>query len=82
MKKILLLLSLISIVFAFLTIISVNHQPFAGVRGCCMERDNPRSNNWYENGLSFRKCQERNREIDREDNLYERRGLIYWEENC
>ena len=80
MKKVLLLLALMAIVFTFLTIISFNDQPYAG-GGCCMERDNPRSSHWYENGVSFRKCQDLNRRRDNDD-LYERAGYIYWEENC
>ncbi len=34
-----------------------------------------------ENGLSFGKCRDLNRREDG-DNLYERRGLIYWDQNC
>ncbi len=80
MRKILFLIALVPVVFAFLTIISFNDQPFAG-GGCCMERDNLRTSDWYENGLSFRKCQDLNRRKDGDD-LYERKGYFYWDENC
>lgn len=80
MKKFLLLLALTSIVFAFPTVISFNDESFAR-SGCCMERNSTRNNNWYENGLSFGKCRDLNRRKDG-DNLYERRGLIYWDQNC
>lgn len=80
MRKILLLLVLVSIVFTVPTIISFNDQSFAG-GGCCMERNSKSSSNWYENGLSFKKCRSLNQERDGDD-LYQRRGFIYWDENC
>ena len=46
-----------------------------------MERNSKSSSNWYENGLSFKKCRSLNQERDGDD-LYQRRGFIYWDENC
>ena len=80
MKKVLLLLALTAIVFTVPTIISFNDQSFAG-GGCCMERNNRRINDWYENGLSFRKCRDLNQEKDNDD-LYEKNGHIYWSRDC
>jgi hypothetical protein len=80
MKKFLLLLALTSIVFAFPTIICFDDQSFAG-GGCCMERSSKRSQNWRPNGLDFSTCRDLNQNRD-DDDLYERRGYIYWEEYC
>jgi hypothetical protein len=80
MKKRLFLIALITIVLAAPTIISFDDQSYAG-GGCCMQRNSKSNNNWYENGLSFKKCRSLNERTDGDD-LYERRGFIYWDENC
>jgi hypothetical protein len=81
MKKLFLLLAIISLLFAIPSIVQIGDQPLAEGGGCCMERDNLSEDNWYDNGLSRRKCLDLNRRKDG-DNLYMKTGYIYWERNC
>jgi hypothetical protein len=80
MKKILLLLALILLMIGLPGILTLEEQSSAG-GGCCMERSSRNSKIWRPNGLSFRRCRDSNRKRDGDD-LYERKGYIYWEENC
>ena len=80
MKKLLLLIVLFSLVFFLPAIIDLDNHPSAQ-QGCCLERDSLSSDNWYQNGLSFRKCRDLNERRDGDD-LYSRRGYIYWDEGC
>ncbi len=80
MKRLLLLLALVSLCFTLPTILSLNDQSFA-VRGCCKERRSLSSDDWNENGYSFRKCRDLNKKKDNDD-LYKKRGYLYWDENC
>lgn len=83
MKKILLILALISLFFGLPTILSLDVNLLA-VRGCCMQRDSLSSHNWYNNGLDFRSCRDLNSRTDGDDDdlFHKKVGLIYWEENC
>lgn len=80
MKKVALIFTFAFLMLAIPSMIYLDYQTSAG-GGCCMERDSQSSHNWYENGLSFRKCREENQKRDGDD-LYQRTGSIYWEQNC
>jgi hypothetical protein len=80
MKRFFLLIVLISFVLLLPAIIDLEDN-LSAQRGCCMERKSLSSNSWHRNSLSFRKCRDENRRRDG-DNLYERRGYIYWNGNC
>jgi len=81
MKKLFLLLAIVTLLFAIPNIVHIGDQPLADSGGCCMERDDLSEQNWYDNGLSRRKCKDLNKRRDG-DNLYLRTGYIYWEKEC
>jgi hypothetical protein len=81
MKKTLLILSLVLITLIFPKIFFDANNFFAQQRGCCMQL-NSRTGQYYRNGLNFRQCQELNSNLDRGDNLFERRGYVWWNVNC
>lgn len=80
MRKLVLIFIFVFLMVAVPSIIYLDYQTLAG-GGCCMERNSKSSYSWYENGLSFRKCREENQRRDNDD-LYQRTGYIYWDENC
>jgi hypothetical protein len=80
MKKFILLISIVFFIFIFQVIINIGDDPLAQ-RGCCKERNSLSTNNWRENGLSFRRCRDLNSQRDNDD-LYIPRGYVYWDEGC
>jgi len=81
MKKIILILSLVLFTLIFSDIIFLSGNFFAQTRGCCMQKD-PRTGQWYQNGLNFRQCQDLNSNMDRGDNLFNMSGSVWWNVNC
>lgn len=59
--------------------IPYSNQIFA-VDGCCKERPSLTSE-WRPNGMSFRDCENSNRNKDG-DNVLDQRGLVWWDVRC
>jgi len=52
----------------------------SAVDGCCKERPSLTSG-WSPNGMSFKECENLNRSKDR-DNVFDQRGLVWWDVRC
>jgi hypothetical protein len=81
MRKIIVILALVVFTVIFSEIILTAGNFFAQQRGCCMQLD-PRTGQYYKNGLNFRQCQDLNANMDRGDNLFDRSGYVWWNVNC
>jgi hypothetical protein len=68
-------LSVAAIIMAF-----VSNSLLFAVSGCCKSREN-HEESWRANKLSLEECREENYRKDR-DNLFQRRGLIWWDSEC
>jgi len=79
MEKILLVLGFLLFAAAFSMTLPGDNQLFA-VSGCCKQRDSY-SGNWYGNGKNFEECERLNQEKDR-DNVFDQRGLVWWDVGC
>jgi len=51
--------------------------------GCCKQRqaDNPASP-WYRNRANFAACQQLNRTLDNNDDIFQQKGRIWWDQAC
>jgi len=82
MKKMFLVLATMLFATGLSVIISNANHFYAQQRGCCVQRD-PRTGQWYRNGLNFRQCQDLNLRLDgRQDNLFNPTGSVWWNVNC
>ena len=53
-------------------------RPLADPTGCCEQRDNPNSGNWYRNSLNFSACDQLNRTLDNNDDIFKPTGKVWW----
>ena len=79
MKKVLLVLVFSMIAVAFSVVLPGDNQLFA-LSGCCKQRASYGAP-WYPNGMNFQDCANFNENTDGDD-VFNRRGLVWWDVNC
>jgi hypothetical protein len=79
MKQMLLVLGFLLFAAAFSMMFPGDSQLLA-VSGCCKQRASYGAP-WYPNRKNFRDCENLNRNSDG-DNVFDQRGLVWWDANC
>lgn len=56
-------------------------RPALAAAGCCKQRASP-GDPWYDNGMTFERCNAANAKENPPDNLFDPVGLIWWDVTC
>jgi hypothetical protein len=65
----------------FLSAREFSDSPALAAAGCCKQRATQRDP-WYDNGMNFDQCKAANAKEDPPDNLFDPKGLIWWDVTC